>query len=221
MEVYMSCRYINDDRVSVSLSFGEYVYIYIYTCVCVVIEYLQRLCGPGHRVTREVRFGMYEVVCVCAMVVCGHGTPTEARHTYCESSTAHMWKAWGHTRSKPQIIRMRKDLCLLRVSPSRSDMPRLPSHVHKCNYHHSTPHQPIPTTPPTEPETAERTTRDSNTTARTVLPSWHGTGNEQPRRRLICASAAAVVYIVLQTVCNSLGGEPNEPSPVAKQCTPG
>ena len=59
----MSCRYINDDRVSVSLSVGEYVYIY--TCVCVVIEYLQRLCGPGHRVTREVRFGMYEVVCVC------------------------------------------------------------------------------------------------------------------------------------------------------------
>ena len=87
----------------------------------------------------------------------------------------------------------------------------------------TTPHHltALPTNPPTEPETAERTTRDSNTTARTVLPSWHGTGNEQPRRRLLCASVAAVVYIVLQTACNSLGGKPNKPSPVAKQCTPG
>ena len=118
------------------------------TCVCVVSEYLQCLCGPGSSCDPgssiwDIYIYIYEVVCVCVMVVCGQGTPTEAMHTYCESSTAHMWKAWGHTRSKPQIIRMRKDLCLLRVSPSRSDMPRLPSHIHKCNYHHSTPsHRP-------------------------------------------------------------------------------
>ena len=122
---------------------------------------------------------------------------------------------WSHTDKLPPIIRMRKDLCRLCISKwfdmlrppsqSRSPLPHPPTDgtgnraknykgIEPPNPEHKAPLVPL------------------HLQNRTAVMAWNWKPEEINTYRRGCC-----VHF-LQSACNSLGGKPNKPSPIAKQC---